>query len=64
MRGSSGGVVLRVRVFLLLKQLCLKKGCYAQRTGVGAPVYLAAVLEYLATEVSLLDPKISLSVFF
>ena len=42
----------------------LKKGRYAQRTGVGAPVYLAAVLEYLAAEVSLSDPKISLSLFF
>ena len=39
----------------------LKKGRYAQRTGVGAPVYLAAVLEYLAAEVFLSDPKISLS---
>ncbi|XBI22804.1 protein H2A.6-like [Aegilops tauschii subsp. strangulata] len=29
----------------------LKKGRYAQRVGSGAPVYLAAVLEYLATEV-------------
>ncbi|KAJ7977948.1 Histone H2A [Quillaja saponaria] len=29
----------------------LKKGRYAQRTGAGAPVYLAAVLEYLAAEV-------------
>ncbi len=26
----------------------LKKGNYAQRVGAGAPVYLAAVLEYLA----------------
>eukprot|EP00250_Pteridium_aquilinum_P031375 c43511_g1_i1 orf=3-194(-) len=26
----------------------LKKGRYAKRVGVGAPVYLAAVLEYLA----------------
>ena len=50
--------------FLLLRQSCLKKGRYAQRTGVGAPVYLAVVLEYLAAEVSLSDPKISLSVFF
>ena len=41
----------------------LKKGRYAQRTGVGAPVYLAAVLEYLAAEVSLSDPKISLCIF-
>ncbi len=30
----------------------LKKGRYAQRIGAGAPVYLAAVLEYLAAEVS------------
>ncbi|KAI3974301.1 hypothetical protein MKX01_030970 [Papaver californicum] len=29
----------------------LKKGSYAQRVGSGAPVYLAAVLEYLAAEV-------------
>ncbi|KAG9141631.1 hypothetical protein Leryth_015334 [Lithospermum erythrorhizon] len=29
----------------------LKKGRYAQRTGVGAPIFLAAVLEYLAAEV-------------
>jgi len=30
----------------------LKKGRYAQRVGTGAPVYLAAVLEYLAAEVN------------
>lgn len=30
----------------------LKKGRYALRYGGGAPVYLAAVLEYLAAEVS------------
>ncbi|XP_042496906.1 histone H2A-like [Macadamia integrifolia] len=29
----------------------LKKGRYAQRLGTGAPIYLAAVLEYLAAEV-------------
>ena len=29
----------------------LKKGQYAQRVGAGAPVYLAAVLEYLAAEI-------------
>ncbi|KAJ0974625.1 hypothetical protein J5N97_016590 [Dioscorea zingiberensis] len=29
----------------------LKKGRYAQRVGVGAPIYLSAVLEYLAAEV-------------
>ncbi|KAF5951335.1 hypothetical protein HYC85_009279 [Camellia sinensis] len=28
----------------------LKKGRYAQRVGTGAPVYMAAVLEYLAAE--------------
>ena len=33
----------------------LKKGKYATRVGAGAPVYLAAVLEYLAAEVTLLD---------
>lgn len=30
----------------------LKKGRYAQRTGTGAPIYMAAVLEYLAAEVN------------
>ena len=39
----------------------LKKGRYAQRIGVGASVYLAAILEYLAAKVSLSNPKISLS---
>lgn len=29
----------------------LKKGRYAQRVGTGAPIYMAAVLEYLAAEV-------------
>ena len=29
----------------------LKLGCYASRIGTGAPVYLAAVLEYMAAEV-------------
>ncbi|XP_067883681.1 histone H2A type 2-B-like [Heterodontus francisci] len=29
----------------------LRKGNYAERVGVGAPVYLAAVLEYLTTEI-------------
>ena len=44
----------------------LKKGRYAQRVGSGAPVYLAAVLEYLAAEVSskcLLSNKSFHSVF-
>lgn len=30
----------------------LKKGRYAERVGSGSPVYLSAVLEYLAAEVS------------
>ncbi|KAF8649587.1 hypothetical protein AX16_005678 [Volvariella volvacea WC 439] len=29
----------------------LKKGNYAHRVGAGAPVYMAAVLEYLAAEI-------------
>ncbi|KAF9605740.1 hypothetical protein IFM89_018136 [Coptis chinensis] len=29
----------------------LKKGRYSQRVGTGAPIYLAAVMEYLAAEV-------------
>jgi len=29
----------------------LREGRYAERTGAGAPVYLAAVLEYLAAEI-------------
>uniref|UniRef100_A0A0D6QSU7 Histone H2A n=1 Tax=Araucaria cunninghamii TaxID=56994 RepID=A0A0D6QSU7_ARACU len=29
----------------------LKKGRYAKRVGIGAPIFLAAVLEYLAAEV-------------
>ena len=28
-----------------------RKGNYAQRVGAGAPVYLAAVMEYLAAEI-------------
>ena len=31
----------------------LKKGRYSERVGTGAPVYMAAVLEYLAAEVNL-----------
>ncbi|ODM88739.1 Histone H2A [Orchesella cincta] len=30
----------------------LRKGNYAERVGAGAPVYLAAVMEYLAAEFS------------
>ena len=43
----------------------LKKGRYAQRVGSGAPVYLAAVLEYLAAEVcpDLSPPRASVTLF-
>ena len=34
--------------------MILRKGNYAERVGAGAPVYLAAVMEYLAAEVSCL----------
>ena len=32
-------------------QLTPRKGNYAKRVGAGAPVYLAAVMEYLAAEI-------------
>lgn len=41
----------------------LKKGRYSQRVGTGAPVYLAAVLEYLAAEVDSSAP-FSIYIFF
>jgi histone H2A len=46
-RSSKAGLQFPVgRVHRLLR-----KGNYAQRVGAGAPVYLAAVLEYLAAEI-------------
>jgi histone H2A len=46
-RSSKAGLQFPVgRVHRLLK-----RGNYAQRIGAGAPVYLAAVLEYLAAEI-------------
>lgn len=46
-RSSKAGLAFPVgRVHRLLR-----KGNYAQRIGAGAPVYLAAVLEYLAAEI-------------
>ena len=31
--------------------MCIRKGNYAKRVGAGAPVYMAAVMEYLAAEI-------------
>ncbi|OZJ05744.1 Histone H2A-beta [Bifiguratus adelaidae] len=46
-RSSKAGLQFPVgRVHRLLR-----RGNYAQRVGAGAPVYLAAVLEYLAAEI-------------
>ena len=39
-----------ISIFSLSSRL-LRKGNYAQRVGAGAPVYLAAVMEYLAAEI-------------
>ena len=41
---------------LLLREMyasnkALRKGNYAKRVGAGAPVYMAAVMEYLAAEI-------------
>ena len=41
----------------------LKKGRYSQRIGTGAPVYLAAVLEYLAAEVPFLSLYFYLTIY-
>ena len=38
----------------------LKAGKYADRVGSGAPVYLAAVLEYLAAEVHMISSLVCL----
>ena len=38
-------------VFSIFPLRLLRKGNYAQRVGAGAPVYLAAVMEYLAAEI-------------
>ncbi len=44
--------VRQMSCHIMLKLLLLfRKGSYAQRVGAGAPVYLAAVLEYLTAEI-------------
>ena len=45
--GSSGEVYI---IFLCAELIC-RKGNYAKRVGAGAPVYMAAVMEYLAAEI-------------
>ena len=38
-------------VCIILVTLLYRKGNYAKRVGAGAPVYMAAVMEYLAAEI-------------
>ena len=47
---SSLALVSVLRLTFIVCRL-LRKGNYAQRVGAGAPVYLAAVMEYLAAEI-------------
>ena len=47
--GSSGWFTVQVPVLHLC--ILLRKGNYAKRVGAGAPVYMAAVMEYLAAEI-------------
>ena len=42
---------LLASLFTFLKLLPHRKGNYAKRVGAGAPVYMAAVMEYLAAEI-------------
>ncbi|CAN1187267.1 Histone H2AX, partial [Linum perenne] len=39
------------QIAVLRRARFLKAGKYAERVGVGAPVYLSAILDYLAAEV-------------
>ena len=53
---SSNNKILKLQALTLINSLSsinryLKVGKFATRVGAGAPVYLAAVLEYLAAEV-------------
>ena len=44
--GFSGGLLFTSGIIIFLR-----KGNYAKRVGAGAPVYMAAVMEYLAAEI-------------
>ena len=44
-------IVLSFFIVLCLMKYMYRKGNYAQRVGAGAPVYMAAVMEYLAAEI-------------
>ena len=48
--GCSGDCALLLYCTLLDENV-YRKGNYAQRVGAGAPVYMAAVMEYLAAEI-------------
>ena len=47
--GSSG--LYSCLIFCALNARSPRKGNYAKRVGAGAPVYMAAVMEYLAAEI-------------
>ena len=49
--GSSGKLIWKSFLEVLHYVYFLRKGNYAKRVGAGAPVYMAAVMEYLAAEI-------------